>query len=92
MPPLHTPTRLLQVTPQPERAAADGGVEVIVASCWVDTATYEAWRNGRTAAEAGAAQHLPSGIYQYVPRRGEGFPEDFVPFRDYDEPVSAKYK
>jgi hypothetical protein len=24
--------------------------------------------------------HLPAGIFQWVPGKGEGFPEDFVPF------------
>jgi hypothetical protein len=24
--------------------------------------------------------HLPWGVYQWVPGKGEGFPEDFVPF------------
>ncbi len=31
------------------------------------------------------------GVWQYVPRKGEGFPEDFVFFVGYDEAVNAKY-
>ncbi len=31
------------------------------------------------------------GVLQYVPARGQGFPEDFVPFIDYNTPVDAKY-
>ena len=33
----------------------------------------------------------PLRVHQIVPKKGEGFPEDFVPFVDYDEPVNAKY-
>jgi hypothetical protein len=31
------------------------------------------------------------GIYQYIPKMGEGFPEDFVPFIDMNTFVNAKY-
>jgi hypothetical protein len=34
---------------------------------------------------------LPLGIWQFVPKKGEGFPEDFVFIQNYDEPVNAKY-
>jgi len=31
------------------------------------------------------------GVYQYVPAKGEGFPEDFIPFKKMDNFVNAKY-
>ncbi len=31
------------------------------------------------------------GVYQLVPGKGEGFPEDFVPFQKMDTFVNAKY-
>ena len=31
------------------------------------------------------------GVYQYVPGKGEGFPEDFIPFKQMDAMVNAKY-
>lgn len=31
------------------------------------------------------------GIWQMVPKPGEGFPEDFVPFLDMNTFVQAKY-
>lgn len=31
------------------------------------------------------------GVYQYVPAKGEGFPEDFIPFKAMDTLVNAKY-
>lgn len=31
------------------------------------------------------------GIKQYVPEPGAGFPEDFVPFRNLDTIVQARY-
>ena len=34
---------------------------------------------------------LLQGVYQYVPAKGEGFPEDFVPFTKMDHIVNAKY-
>jgi len=34
---------------------------------------------------------MPQGVLQFVPKKGEGFPEDFVAFLAYDEPVNAKY-
>jgi hypothetical protein len=50
--------------------SADGGVDVLVASYWESIPLYEAWRNNSAAITA----HLPSGTYQYVPKKGEGFP------------------
>ncbi|KAF6257036.1 hypothetical protein COO60DRAFT_1640292 [Scenedesmus sp. NREL 46B-D3] len=77
----------LQVGDARPGVSADGGVDVLVASYWESAPLYEAWRNSSAAITA----HLPSGTYQYVPKRGEGFPEDFIPFRDYDQAVNAKY-
>ena len=34
---------------------------------------------------------LLQGVYQYVPGKGEGFPEDFIPFKQMDAMVNAKY-
>lgn len=31
------------------------------------------------------------GIWQYVPKEGEGFPEDFVPFKEFQTHVTARY-
>lgn len=65
----------------------DGGVDVTVSSLWESIPAWEAW----SKSSAGTQQHLPAGVYQYVPPKGEGFPEAFVPFRDYEEAVNAKY-
>lgn len=35
--------------------------------------------------------HFPTGVFQYNPPKGEGFPECFVPFKDQFEIVWAKY-
>jgi hypothetical protein len=59
----------MQVTPVPG-LSADGGVDVLVASYWESIPLYEAWRNNSAAITA----HLPNGTYQYVPKKGEGFP------------------
>ncbi len=67
---------------------ADGGVDVTVSSLWESIPAWEAWSNSA----AGTQQHMPAhGVYQYVPAKGEGFPEAFVPFREYDAAVNAKY-
>lgn len=34
---------------------------------------------------------LLQGVWQLVPGKGEGFPEDFVPIVNYDAAVNAKY-
>jgi heme-degrading monooxygenase HmoA len=60
---------VLQATPVPG-VSADGGVDVLVASYWESIPLYEAWRNSSAAITA----HLPNGTYQYVPKKGEGFP------------------
>jgi hypothetical protein len=41
---------------------------------------------------AAALTCAPQGVLQYVPGRGEGFPEDFVPFVDMNSAPDAKYK
>eukprot|EP00878_Enallax_costatus_P012649 GHUV01013212.1.p1 GENE.GHUV01013212.1~~GHUV01013212.1.p1 ORF type:complete len:648 (+),score=321.26 GHUV01013212.1:993-2936(+) len=76
----------LQVQPVPG-VTADSGVDVIVTSLWETIPQWEAW----SKSDAARQQHMPTGVYQYVPEKGEGFPEDFVPFRDYDDAVNAKY-
>eukprot|EP00775_Hariotina_reticulata_P008710 gene8710-8891_t len=76
----------LQVQPQ-SGAAVDGGVDVVVSSLWESIPSWEAWSKSDLARQ----HHMPTGVYQYVPAKGEGFPEDFVPFRDYDQAVVAKY-
>lgn len=70
----------LQVVPE------EDGV-VTVSSHWAEVPQWEAW----STSTAARRHHLPSGIYQYVPKRGEGFPEDFVPFKDLSKPVDPKY-
>jgi heme-degrading monooxygenase HmoA len=50
--------------------SAEGGVDVLVASYWESIPLYGAWRNSSPAITA----HLPNGTYQYVPKKGEGFP------------------
>jgi heme-degrading monooxygenase HmoA len=66
---------------------SDGGVDVVVSSLWESIPAWESW----SKSAAGTQQHTPNGVYQYVPAKGEGFPEAFVPFRDYDTAVNAKY-
>lgn len=61
--------------------------DTIVSAQWASVVDFERWMLD----DACRRSHLPPGVWQYVPRRGEGFPEDFVPFVDYDEPVNAKY-
>lgn len=54
--------------------SSDGGVDVIIISYWESISLYEAWRNTPGAIQ----QHLPSGVYQYVPKKGEGFPGEAI--------------
>jgi heme-degrading monooxygenase HmoA len=61
--------------------------DTIVSAQWASIVDFERWMTD----DACRRSHLPPGVWQYVPRRGEGFPEDFVPFVEYDEPVNAKY-
>jgi heme-degrading monooxygenase HmoA len=64
-----------------------GSGDTVVTARWASAADFERWMLD----DACRRSHLPPGVWQYVPRRGEGFPEDFVPFVNYDEPVNAKY-
>lgn len=43
---------------------------------WASIPEWEAWN----LSEQCRRSHLPWGVYQWVPGKGEGFPEDFVPF------------
>ncbi|WIA29413.1 hypothetical protein OEZ86_011916 [Tetradesmus obliquus] len=63
------------------------GDSYTVSSSWASIPEWEAW----SLSEECRRSHLPQGIWQFVPAKGEGFPEDFVPFKNYDEPVNAKY-
>lgn len=63
------------------------GENYTVVSAWESIPAWEAFS---LSAEA-RRQHLPSGIWQFVPKKGEGFPEDFVPFYELSEQVQAKY-
>ncbi len=58
-----------------------------MSTMWDSIPNWESWSAGAEARR----HHLPSGVKQYVPRKGEGFPEDYLPFKDLNEPVSAKY-
>ncbi|MEW5318061.1 MAG: hypothetical protein WDW38_009314 [Sanguina aurantia] len=58
-----------------------------VSTLWQTIPDFEAWSTSMPARRS----HFPRGVLQYVPAKGEGFPEDFVPFRDLSAPVSAKY-
>jgi heme-degrading monooxygenase HmoA len=64
-----------------------GGDEYVARQTWASIPEWEAWN----LSEPCRRSHLPLGIWQRVPLKGEGFPEDFVPFVDYSEPVNAKY-
>jgi hypothetical protein len=68
-------------------ASSGGGCDVTVRTFWDTIASWERWSSSETCRRL----HLPSGVYQRVPNKGEGFPEDFLPFRDYDAPVNPKY-
>jgi heme-degrading monooxygenase HmoA len=61
--------------------------DTVVSASWASIVDFERWMT----LDACRRSHLPPGVWQYVPRKGEGFPEDFVPFVSYDEPVNAKY-
>ena len=45
----------------------------------------------RAVAASSAPAWLLQGIWQHVPKPGQGFPEDFVPFVDMNTFVQAKY-
>lgn len=63
------------------------GDQYMASSSW---ATIPDWERYSCCPEA-RRSHLPNGIFQYVPKKGEGFPEDFIPFVNLNELVNAKY-
>ena len=58
-----------------------------MSSQWGSIPEWEAWSSSNEARR----HHLPAGVQQYVPRKGEGWPEDSMPFKDLNEAVNAKY-
>ena len=65
--------------------------------CWrlllckgIDSLAAEASGAGDSRSGLSVAVLL-QGVYQYVPAKGEGFPEDFIPFKAMDTLVNAKY-
>ena len=58
-----------------------------MSTMWASIPQWEAWSAGAAARR----HHLPAGVLQYVPKKGEGFPEDYLPFKDLSEAVNAKY-
>ncbi len=46
---------------------AEGEGVVRVATHWASVPAWEAW----SASELARRQHLPTGVYQYVPKKGE---------------------
>lgn len=65
----------------------EGAGTYVISSSWSSIPQWEAYNLGPEIRRS----HLPYGIYQYVPAKGEGFPEDFVPFVDFIKAVDAKY-
>ncbi|GMH35096.1 hypothetical protein BSKO_02964 [Bryopsis sp. KO-2023] len=61
--------------------------DYVVSSVWQSIPEWEKW----SLCPVARRSHLPGGIYQYVPDKGAGFPDDFVPFKDLQKAVSAKY-
>eukprot|EP00878_Enallax_costatus_P025414 GHUV01027190.1.p2 GENE.GHUV01027190.1~~GHUV01027190.1.p2 ORF type:complete len:164 (+),score=46.25 GHUV01027190.1:122-613(+) len=53
------------------------GENFTISSSWASIPEWEAWSLSPECRRS----HLPWGIWQYVPKKGEGFPEDFVPFK-----------
>ncbi|KAL3132730.1 hypothetical protein ABBQ32_009234 [Trebouxia sp. C0010 RCD-2024] len=63
------------------------GSDFVTTSKWASIPEWEAY----SLSEIARRSHLPWGVYQYVPAKGEGFPEDFIPFKAMDTLVNAKY-
>eukprot|EP01025_Chloroclados_australasicus_P035082 TRINITY_DN3581_c0_g1_i4.p5 TRINITY_DN3581_c0_g1~~TRINITY_DN3581_c0_g1_i4.p5 ORF type:complete len:198 (+),score=16.93 TRINITY_DN3581_c0_g1_i4:59-652(+) len=63
------------------------GKVYVVRNQWASVEEWEAWSLSIECRRT----HLPLGVYQFVPKKGEGFPEDFVPFKDMNQAVNAKY-
>lgn len=61
--------------------------DFVATSRWASIPEWEAY----SLSEIARRSHLPWGVYQYVPAKGEGFPEDFIPFKKMDNFVNAKY-
>ncbi len=64
-----------------------GVVVCSVTTLWASIPEWEAWSRSPQSRKV----QLPEGVYQFVPARGEGFPEDFVPLKDFEAAVDAKY-
>ncbi|GLI62031.1 hypothetical protein VaNZ11_004608 [Volvox africanus] len=60
---------------------------MVVSTHWNSPAAFEAWSRSAAASR----HHYPAGVYQYAPRRGEGVPEDYLPFKDVGDPARAKH-
>ncbi|GLC36881.1 hypothetical protein PLESTB_000182700 [Pleodorina starrii] len=56
-----------------------------VSTQWESLAVYEEWARSDEARR----HHYPGGVYQFAPRRGEGFPEDYLPFREAPEAAAT---
>ncbi len=65
----------------------EGPGVVVVRSLWQSVPQWERW----STTSARKMHNLPEGVAQYAPSRGEGFPEDFLPFKDLEEVPNAKY-
>ena len=65
----------------------EDGQDVSVSSLWLSIAAWEGW----ALSAASRRSHLPEGVQQHVPKDGEGFAEDFIPFTNYSQPVVARY-
>lgn len=63
------------------------GSDFTATSKWASIPEWETY----SLSEVSRRSHLPWGVYQYVPAKGEGFPEDFIPFKGMDTFVNAKY-
>lgn len=65
----------------------DGPNGYRVSSMWQSIPDFEAWALSASSRRS----QLPDGVFQMVPKKGEGFPEDHLPFKDLTDPVIAKY-
>lgn len=54
---------------------------------WQSIPDFESW----SLSDAARRSQLPDGVCQVVPKKGEGFPEDHMPFKDLEDAVVAKY-
>ena len=62
-------------SPHPAPPPQDEGTEGIfhVTVSWASEADCQSWRGS-------SRHHLPTGISQLAPAKGEGFPEQYTPF------------